>query len=354
MLIRANADTTEQAIAARRAGMLGVGICRTEPMLSASGRLELMRTIAAASSPSIRNRALDLLLPLHQASLEGVFHATSPYPVFVRLLDSPLQRFLPSPEQVDAELSNALSDEDWDGVFAIRNVRQHHTGLPTANPALGLRGCRLSLIHPEILAMQIAAILKAALCLAEQDAPLEVGILIPLVSSEEEMRVIADAVRRIAAGVFEHHGRSVPYKLGVLIELPRAAICAGDIARHVDFVCFGTNHLTQMTYGFAKEEASEYLRCYVAQGIFREDPFVTLDRSAVGHLLHVAVQGIRQNYPSMEIGVCGDHCGDPEALQFFHSLGVDFISCAPANAVDVTRLAERATRQPRDNPPENN
>ncbi len=329
MLIRANADTPEQAMAARQAGVPGVGVCRTEPMLRASGRRELMRALAVAPNPGVRNEALRLLLPLHQITLQAVFRAISPYPVFVRLLDSPLQTFLPSSEQLESEVSHALSEEDWDGVFAMRSVRQQHKVISAANPALGLRGCRLSLIHPEILTMQVTAILQAALELAEDQIGSEIGILIPLVSSEEETRVVADRVRRIAADVFAQHRRTVPYKLGVLIELPRAAICAEYIAKHVDFVCFGTDDLTQMTYGFSKEESGEYLRHYLEQGIFQDNPFVKLDRFAVGHLLSVAIQSIRQSYPQMEIGVSGTHCDDPDAVGFFESLGVNFISCAP-------------------------
>lgn len=341
MIIRANADTVEEAQAARDLGIRGVGLCRSESMLLGGGQIDLMRAIAGAPDTRIRNEAIALLLPLHQASLESILQAMSPHPVFIRLLDPPLQDFLPTLQQIDIGLSDARSDENWDEVIALRHMRHQHAALGAANPTLGHRGCRLSLTHPEILSMQVTAILQAGLALQEAGIETGLNILIPLVASEEETRVLAGAIRGVASEVFGRSKREIAFRLGPLIELPRAAICAGAISQHVDFVCFGTNDLTQTTYGFSKEDTKAYLDSYLQQGIFQQDPFLTLDRDGVGYLLTKAITDIHCTQPNMEIGVCGDHCRDADSLRFLHSLGVNFISCASSCLVNVTRTLEQ-------------
>jgi pyruvate, orthophosphate dikinase len=327
MLIRANANTPEQAIAARDAGFPGIGLCQTESMLLGPKLSKWMHASLSAVNEGERQNALSKLLPVHQADLEKIFSAMSPHPVFVRLLDPPIQYLLPTLEQINSTVAAALSDEDWDAWTESTRLRQQLASVSAQNPQLGNRGCRLCVTQPQIMAMQVTAILQAAIAAEQKGTPALPAIIIPLVATEEETSVLTNRVRSIAAEVFRTNGRSVNYKVGVLIELPRAAICAGAIARHVDCVCFGTNDLTQMTFGFSREESSAYLQAYLDEGIFKQNPFVKFDQGGVGQLLAWAVRDIRSLRPEMEIGVCGDHCDDQDALRFFQSLGADFMSC---------------------------
>lgn len=327
MLIRVNADTPDQARTARQAGIPGIGLCCTEALLLDPELRRWMHRVAGTAEEGERREALSKVLPLHQSDLEAIFAAISPYPAFVRLIDPPLQNFLPTLEQINDHATDALSDEDWEQWQALTGLRQRLSALSTANPVLGNRGCRLSVTHPEIMTMQVTAILQACIAVEKSGIRTAPAIVIPLVATEEETRVLVERVRSIASEVFLRHGQQVDYRVGVLIELPRAALCAGAIARHVDFVAFGTNDLTQMTFGFSREESSVYLQTYLEQGIFKEDPFIKLDIAGVGQLLTLAIRDIHSQRPEMEIGVCGDHCDDDNALRFFQSLDVDWISC---------------------------
>ncbi len=336
--VRANADTPADALTAIRNGAAGIGLCRTEHMFFAAGRLQHVRAMILAANTQDRIAALEHLLPIQQADFEALFRTMSPRPVTVRLLDPPLHEFLPSARDLDAELAGARSDEDWERAIALQAVRDQVEALSETNPMMGHRGCRLSLTYPEILRMQVRAILQAALVVAAEGFVPHPEIMVPLVASEQEMRVLAGLIHTTAAELFAASAARVEYKVGTMIELPRAAICAGSIAKHVSFISFGTNDLTQMTYGFSRDDARSYLDSYLEQGIFEADPFVTIDRVGVGELMRQAIASVRQTNPSIKIGVCGEHGGDPESIAFFHSLEVDYVSCSPSR-LQVARLA---------------
>jgi pyruvate, orthophosphate dikinase len=339
--VRANADTPADATAARALGATGIGLCRTEHMFFAMDRLDHMRTMILARTVEERIAALEVMLPMQQQDFEELFRTISPLPVTIRLLDPPLHEFLPSTEELDEELASARKDENWQHCVSLEGVRHQIKLLTEVNPMMGHRGCRLSLTYPEILQMQVRAILRAALtALAEGHHPCP-EIMVPLVASEEEMRVLSEMIHATAAEVLAGRPEAIDYKVGTMIELPRAAICAGPISKHVSFISFGTNDLTQMTYGFSRDDSRNYLNTYLEQGILKVDPFITIDEEGVGYLMQTAIRSARQINRQIKIGVCGEHGGDPESIQFFHSLGVDYVSCSPSRL----RVAQLAAAQ---------
>lgn len=340
-LVRANADTPQDARMARTAHAAGIGLCRTEHMFFAPDRLQHVRAMILATNTEERLQALHHLLPMQQQDFEELFRTMSPFPVTIRLLDPPLHEFLPSVEEIDGEIASASREEYWDHVIELRRIRQQVELLREVNPMMGHRGCRLSLTYPEILQMQVRAILQAALSVSTEGLNPVPEILVPLVSSEEEMKLLAQMIHQTAATVFDVNQQQVSYTIGAMIELPRAAVCADRIANYVSFVSFGTNDLTQMTYGFSRDDARTYLDGYLEKGILKADPFLTIDREGVGHLMEMAVRTIRTGHPHTKIGVCGEHGGDPESIRFFHSLGVDYVSCSPARLA----TAQLATAQ---------
>lgn len=328
--VRANVESSDQASAALVAGAGGVGLCRTELLLLGPNRLELMRAAIVAKEAQERERALGALLPLHQADLEEIFRVISPHPVAIRLLDPPLQSFLPSLQQLDSDLSGARSDENWEEWVNLDTFRSQYLLLREANPSMGHRGCRLSLTHPSFLHMQVTAILRAASTVNKEGGCVTPGIIIPLVASVGETRVVAEKIRHFAVRALAHRTAAVKYRIGALIELPRAAVRAGAIAKYVDFISFGTNDLTQMTFGFSREDMRNYFDAYLQEGIFDKDPFVSIDQDGVGQLIAMAIKAARFVKPDIEIGICGDHCSDPSSIQFFRKLGVSFVSCPPS------------------------
>jgi pyruvate,orthophosphate dikinase len=336
--VRANADTPEDATASRAARAAGIGLCRTEHMFFAPDRLNHMRTIILATNTHDRVNALEILLPMQQRDFEELFRTMSSLPVTIRLLDLPLHEFLPSIEEINTEIAGARNDENWDHCVTLENVRLRVHLLRESNPMMGHRGCRLSLTYPEILQMQVRAILQAALTVAGEGFDPVPEIMVPLVASEEEMRVLARIIRETADEVFSEHSERVQYTIGTMIELPRAAVCVGAIAKHVSFISFGTNNLTQMTYGFSRDDARNYLDSYLEQGILKANPFMTIDQEGVGYLIEMAINHVRLVNPKIKIGVCGEHGGDPDSIRFFHSLGVDYVSCSPAR-IAVAQLA---------------
>ena len=336
--VRANADTPADASAALAHGAAGIGLCRTEHMFFATGRLQHVRAMIMASSTEERIAALDHLLPIQQGDFEALFRTMSPKAVTIRLLDPPLHEFLPSAKDLETEMAAARSEEDWERCISLRSVQSQLEALSETNPMMGHRGCRLSLTYPEILRMQVRAILQAALVVAAEGFEPYPEIMVPLVSSEQEMRVLAGLIHETAADIFSAAGKQVNYKIGTMIELPRAAVCAGPIAKHVSFISFGTNDLTQMTYGFSRDDARSYLDSYLEQGIFKVDPFITIDREGVGSLMRMAIASVRQVNPSIKVGVCGEHGGDPESIAFFKQLGVDYVSCSPSR-LQVAQLS---------------
>ena len=336
--VRANADTPEDAKAARKAGATGIGLCRTEHMFFAADRLSHVRRMILASTGPERIEALEVLLPMQQKDFEEMFRTMSPLPVTVRLLDPPLHEFLPSMAELTSEIASMRESEDREQTVSLEAMRRRVESLTEANPMMGHRGCRLSLTYPEILQMQVRAILLAALNVSAEGVEVAPEIMVPLVSSEQEMRVLSEMIRATAAELFTQHGREVSYKIGTMIELPRAAVCAGPISRHVSFISFGTNDLTQMTYGFSRDDAYAYIESYLKQGILKNDPFVTIDQEGVGALMQMAVNSVREMNPGIKIGVCGEHGGDPASIAFFKSLKLDYVSCSPSR-LKIAQLA---------------
>ncbi len=339
MAVHANADTPQDAARARDAQAAGIGLCRTEHMFFAPDRLPHVRTMILASTLEARQLALEALLPMQQTDFEELFRAMSGLPVTIRLIDPPLHEFLPKEIALREELAQARQDGAApESVSQLEALLARVQQLSESNPMLGLRGCRLAIVHPEILVMQITAILQAALkCRAEGLSPLP-EIMIPLVASVEEIDYLARLIEETAEAVFLREGHRIAYRVGAMVELPRAAICAGTIAKAVDFLSFGTNDLTQMTFGFSRDDARKYLETYLELGILKDDPFMTIDREGVGSLIRSAVLQARAANPKIKIGVCGEHGGDPASIQFFEEIGVDYVSCSPAR-ISVAQLS---------------
>jgi pyruvate,orthophosphate dikinase len=335
--VRANADTPDDAERAREFNASGIGLCRTEHMFFASDRLPHVRAMILAQNAPARQAALDLLLPMQQEDFEGLFHVMAGFPVTIRLIDPPLHEFLPSLDEARTALSEARKQQSAQ-VPELEHVLARIRQLSETNPMMGHRGCRLGITYPEIIAMQVRAILRTAIIVQAEGVPVEPEIMIPLVSSVEEIRFLRKVIVATAEEVFAEEHETVRYRLGTMIELPRAAMCAGAIAREVDFLSFGTNDLTQMTFGFSRDDASRYLDTYLELGILKEDPFLILDQEGVGQLIRMAVLNARQANPSIKIGVCGEHAGDPRSIEFLHSLGVDYVSASPAR-IPIAQLA---------------
>ena len=316
--VRANADTPIDAAKAREFGAEGIGLCRTEHMFMAEDRLPIVRDMILARDEEERRAPLERLLPMQQGDFEGIFEAMAGLPVTIRLLDPPLHEFLPS-------LEEATSDA----------MRERIRQLQEANPMLGTRGCRLGLQFPEIYEMQVRAIVRAAKAVADRtgEAPL-VEIMHPLVGFREELARLRELTERVAAEV-----PSVKYLCGTMIELPRAALRADEIAEVADFFSFGTNDLTQTALGFSRDDAEgKFLTYYLEHGILERNPFEVLDQDGVGDLMRIAVERGRATKPGIKLGICGEHGGEPRSVAFCHRLGLDYVSCSPYR-VPVARLA---------------
>ena len=321
--VRANADTPEDAAKAREFGAEGIGLCRTEHMFMAEERLPRVRAMIMASSRDERRAELDRLLPFQQEDFEGIFEAMAGLPITIRLLDPPLHEFLPP-------LEEAETDE----------MRRRIRALREANPMLGTRGCRLGLLYPEIYEMQVRAIVRAALAVADRtgEAPL-VEIMHPLVGFAEELRRLRRLTLDTASAELEQADRQLDYHVGTMIELPRACIRADEIAAEADFFSFGTNDLTQTTLGFSRDDAEgKFLTRYLEDRVLASNPFETLDRGGVGDLMAIAVERARGVAPELKLGICGEHGGDPGSVAFCHDLGLDYVSCSPYR-VPLARLA---------------
>jgi pyruvate, orthophosphate dikinase len=321
--VRANADTPEDAAKAREFGAEGIGLCRTEHMFMAEERLPLVRAMILSSSEDERRGELERLLPFQQADFEGIFTAMAGLPVTIRLLDPPLHEFLPPLEEAESE----------EMARRIRALRE-------ANPMLGTRGCRLGLLYPEIYEMQVRAIVRAALAVAERtgEAPL-VEIMHPLVGFAEELRRLRRLTLDTASAELEQASRQLDYHVGTMIELPRACLRADEIAAEADFFSFGTNDLTQTTLGFSRDDAEgKFLTRYLEDRILEANPFETLDVRGVGDLMRIAVERARHVDPEIKLGICGEHGGDAPSVAFCHELGLDYVSCSPYR-VPLARLA---------------
>jgi pyruvate,orthophosphate dikinase len=346
--VRANADTGHDATVARNYGAQGIGLCRTEHMFFGENRLEVMREMILAAGAGNREKALDKLLPFQKQDFVEIFKAMAGLPVTIRLLDPPLHEFLPNKHDLLGELTELkfqarqsgpkqmdfLIDEIADKRKLLRRVEQ----LSEANPMLGLRGCRLGIVVPEVTRMQVRAIVDAACEVAGEGIDVQPEIMIPLVSSPEEFRNQAEIVREVARQVMDEHGMEIKYLVGTMIELPRAALVADQIAADADFFSFGTNDLTQTTLGLSRDDSARFLPFYVDKKIYPDDPFQTLDTVGVGELVKIAIERGRRVNPTLKVGICGEHGGDPRSIEFFNSIGLDYVSCSPFR-VPIARLS---------------
>ncbi|GIX12839.1 MAG: hypothetical protein KatS3mg118_0798 [Paracoccaceae bacterium] len=321
--VRANADTPQDARLARRFGADGIGLCRTEHMFFEADRINVMREMILARDAAERRRALDQLLPMQRADFIELFGIMRGLPVTIRLLDPPLHEFLP----VSAAEKRAVAEEMGIPPAAIEARAEE---LAEFNPMLGKRGVRLAVLMPEIYEMQARAIFEATLAVQAQGGDtVTPEIMIPLVSAAREVELVRARIEAVAEAVARERGARPAYRLGVMVETPRAALRAGDLARNASFLSFGTNDLTQMTYGLSRDDAGRFMRDYVRQGVFPEDPFHALDLEGVGELILIAVQRARAVRPGVALGLCGEHGGDPVSIRFCDVAGLDYVSCSP-------------------------
>jgi pyruvate,orthophosphate dikinase len=337
--IRGNADTPEDAARARSFGAQGIGLCRTEHMFFSEDRLPIVQEMILAESDEKRRAALDRLLPFQRDDFEGLFRAMSPLPVTVRLLDPPLHEFLPRRESLMVEL--ALLRErraDPQEIEQKGALLKRVEDLYEFNPMMGHRGCRLGITYPEITEMQVRAIIEAACVLVSEGVSVMPEIMIPLVGLPEELSEQRKIVDQVSGAVLEENGVDLSYSVGTMIELPRAAMVAEKIAASAEFFSFGTNDLTQMTFGYSRDDAGKFLRDYLERGILTDDPFKTLDQDGVGELVRLACEKGRKARPQLELGICGEHGGDPASIEFFHRVGLDYVSCSPYR-IPMARLA---------------
>jgi pyruvate,orthophosphate dikinase len=329
--VRVNADTPADAHRGRDFGAEGIGLCRTEHMFFDGDRLIAMREMILAQDGEGRNRALAKLLPMQRGDFEAIFRAMEGFPVCIRLLDPPLHEFLPKEAGEMEEMAKALGKP-------AAEVRRIVQGLQEANPMLGLRGCRLGIVYPEITAMQARAIFEAASAVALRKGRVQPEVMIPLTANVVEFRKQALLVRQVAEEVFREKQITVPYLLGTMIELPRAALTADEIAREAQFFSFGTNDLTQTTWGLSRDDAGRFLPYYLEHGIVEDDPFQVLDQVGVGKLIQMACELGRKTRQDLKLGICGEHGGEPRSVMFCDRLGMNYVSCSPFR-VPIARLA---------------
>ena len=331
MTVRANAETELDSQKARHFGAEGIGLCRTEHMFFDADRIIAMREMIMATDTSGRQAALAKLLPMQQADFEKLFEIMAGLPVTIRLLDPPLHEFLPHSDAELADVAKAASiSEDM--------ARQRALGLSESNPMLGHRGCRLAITYPEICAMQARAIFQAALAVSKTSTAPIPEIMVPLAGSAKEIAICRAIIDATAEEVFAQAGARVTYLVGTMVELPRAALLADELAQEAEFFSFGTNDLTQTTLGISRDDAAAFLHDYEAQGIYEIDPFVSIDQKGVGALVQTGVAKGKEGRADIKLGICGEHGGDPASIAFFESVGMDYISCSPFR-VPIARLA---------------
>jgi pyruvate,orthophosphate dikinase len=326
--IRTNADTPHDAATARRFGAEGIGLCRTEHMFFEPDRILAVRQMILADDKSAREAALAKLLPMQRGDFEKIFHEMEGLPVTIRLLDPPLHEFLPQTDEEMAAVAKAAGT-------TTAKLRARAIGLHESNPMLGHRGCRLGITFPEIYEMQARAIFEAALAMK---TPVALEIMIPLVGFKTELDFLRDRIAAVADAVKKERGRAPDYLIGTMIELPRAALRAGEIAETAQFFSFGTNDLTQTTLGVSRDDAGTFLTEYLAKGLIARDPFVSIDRDGVGELIRIAKERGQKTRANLKVGICGEHGGDPDSIRFCHDAGLDYVSCSPFR-VPIARLA---------------
>jgi pyruvate,orthophosphate dikinase len=344
--VMANADIPRDAEQARLFGAQGIGLCRTEHMFFAADRIGHMRAMILAASEEERRKALKALLPMQRSDFIGLFKSMGSLPVVIRLLDPPLHEFLPQREELKLEIAHLMDTGPHSAKLKeLHMLLERVEELHEMNPMLGLRGCRLGIVYPEITEMQARAIFEAAVKVREDDGDPHLEIMIPLIATVEEMQNQSAIIRRVAGEVFKEKDVTVEYKVGTMIELPRAAIAADQIAEEAEFFSFGTNDLTQTTFGISRDDINQFLPSYVEHGIFKQDPFATLDQQGVGTLVKMAVAKGRNTRPHLEVGICGEHGGDPDTVKFCHKIGLNYVSCSPYRLLTARLAAAQAALQ---------
>jgi pyruvate,orthophosphate dikinase len=329
--VRANADNGADASRARSLGAVGIGLCRTEHMFFQPDALRAMRQMILAKDDRARIRALNEILPIQRDSFREIFRAMDGLPVTIRLLDPPLHEFLPDRAE---DVTSVAQD------LGVRTdvLQERLKELHEMNPMMGHRGCRIGVTSPEIYQTQVRAIFEAAVQLGREGVTVIPEVMIPLVATDGELRICREHVVSVAEAVMAEQGVSVDYRVGTMIELPRAALLAKDIAKHADFFSFGTNDLTQMTYGFSRDDMGKFLTPYLAAGVLTDSPLAKFDIEGVGQLVQMGTERGRHSNARLKVGVCGEHGGDPTGVGFFHKSGLDYVSCSPFR-VPVARLA---------------
>ncbi len=330
-LVRTNADTPRDAKQARNFGAQGIGLCRTEHMFFEGDRIKAIREMILANDEEGRRAALAKLLPMQRGDFEGIFEAMDGFGVTIRLLDPPLHEFVPHQTATQKVMAEELG-------ISLEEVKAKVDSLEEFNPMLGHRGCRLGITYPEITEMQTRAIIEAALACTQRGIKVEPEIMVPLVGSLKELQNQAEVITRTATKVFEEKGTSIRYKIGTMIEVPRAALTANEIAKVADFFSFGTNDLTQMTFGFSRDDAPKFLKFYKEHGVIKVDPFEVLDQEGVGQLVRMGVEKGRATNPDLKVGICGEHGGEPSSVKFCAKLGMNYVSCSPFR-VPIARVA---------------
>jgi pyruvate,orthophosphate dikinase len=339
--VRTNADTGKDSKRARDYGAAGVGLCRTEHMFFDEDRINTVRQMILADSKDERKRALEELLPHQREDFVKIFDAMNGLPVTIRLLDPPLHEFLPE----DAETRRDVARQT--GV-SEKKIRRRVTALREANPMLGHRGCRLSVTYPEILAMQVTAIVEAAIHCKLNGIDAKPEIMIPLVAADTELEMLRELTEQTINDVRRQKGYTgdLNIPIGTMIEIPRAALTAGEVAKFADFFSFGTNDLTQMTFGFSRDDTASFMGDYLENGLLECDPFESIDETGVGDLVKTAMRLGRQAKPDLKLGICGEHGGDPQSIRFFHEIGLDYVSCSPYRVPTARLAAAQATLPP--------
>ena len=330
--VRTNADTPHDAEVAVGFGAEGIGLCRTEHMFFAEDRIPAVREMIVSKTETERRRALDKLLPMQRSDFEGLYKALKGRPVTIRFLDPPLHEFVPHKDEEIADLAKTMG-------LTFEELKQTVENLHEFNPMMGHRGCRLSVTYPEIAEMQTRAVIEAAINVNKSEGFSVIPeIMIPLVGDVKELKYVKDVVVATAEKVLKENNTAMEYHIGTMIEIPRAALTADEIAKEAEFFSFGTNDLTQMTYGFSRDDAGKFLNEYYAKKIFESDPFAKLDQVGVGRLMQIAIAGGKKTRPDIKLGICGEHGGDPSTIEFCHNIGLTYVSCSPFR-VPIARLA---------------
>ena len=331
--MRTNADTPRDALKARELGAEGIGLCRTEHMFFDPDRIAAFREMICSDTVEERETALAKIMPMQQADFEALYEALEGNPVTIRFLDPPLHEFVPTEEAEIEALAKAQGK-------SVADIKAIISALHEANPMMGHRGCRLTVTYPEIAVMQTKAVIRAAINVKKKHPDWKVApeIMIPLVGDNKEFKFVKAIVVKTADEEIKAAGADIHYEVGTMIEIPRAALTADEIAKDAEFFCFGTNDLTQMTFGFSRDDAGKFLPAYYDTKIYENDPFAKLDQVGVGKLMEMAVKLGKSVRPTLHCGICGEHGGDPTSVEFCHRIGLDYVSCSPFR-VPIARLA---------------